>query len=151
MSGNISARICLPYFLLISEPRKKTWSCLVWNENLKEHRNKETFSNYIRPKKKSCFRKYGWREKFSSGGRISFFNRFSEDISFLLKFLWLFLVLVFFLFFFGCFLKLKMYILIHIRLCRQVSDKKFFTPPISGTKTAVFFGLSADKTFYDVF
>ena len=100
MSGNISARICLPYFLLISEPRKKTWSCLVWNENLKEHRNKETFSNYIRPKKKSCFRKYGWREKFSSGGRISFFNRFSEDISFLLKFLWLFLVLVFFLFFF---------------------------------------------------
>ena len=82
MSGNISARICLPYFLLISEPRKKTWSCLVWNENLKEHRNKETFSNYIRPKKNSFFMKYGWREKFSSGGRVSFFNRFSEDIFF---------------------------------------------------------------------
>ena len=37
--------------------------------------------------------------------------------------------------FFTSFLDLKIYILIHIRLCRRVSDKIFFTRPISGVKT----------------
>ena len=34
-----------------------------------------------------------------------------------------------------CFLKLKMYILIHIWLSERVSDKNFFTRPISESKT----------------
>ena len=33
------------------------------------------------------------------------------------------------------FLNLKIYILIHIRLCGKVSDKNFFTRPISGNNT----------------
>ena len=48
------------------------------------------------------------------------------------------------LFFFTClfvFLKLKIYILIHIRVCGRVSDKTVFTRPISGSHTT-FFGLN---------
>ena len=41
-----------------------------------------------------------------------------------------------------CFLKLKVCILMHIRLCRRVSDKNFFTRPISGNKTTFFDTLS---------
>ena len=37
-----------------------------------------------------------------------------------------------------CFLKLKIYILIHIRLSRTVSDKKCFSQPISSNKTPFF-------------
>ena len=37
-----------------------------------------------------------------------------------------------------CFLKWKMYILIHIRLCGWVSDKNIFTRPISENKTLFF-------------
>ena len=51
----------------------------------------------------------------------------------------------FFVFLFFClyvsFLKLTICILIHIRLCGQVSDKKYFTRRFSGNKTT-FFGLS---------
>ena len=39
---------------------------------------------------------------------------------------------------FVCFLKLKIYILIHVGLCGRVSDKNFFTRPISGNKTTFF-------------
>ena len=52
-----------------------------------------------------------------------------------------FLILVFFCLFVWCFLKLKMYILIHIWICGRVSDKKISTWPISGNKTS-FFGLN---------
>ena len=41
------------------------------------------------------------------------------------------------------FLKLKICILIHIRLCGQVSDKKIFTGPISANKTTFFLALLA--------
>ena len=34
--------------------------------------------------------------------------------------------------------KLKIYILLHIRQCRRVNDKKFFTQPISGHKITFF-------------
>ena len=46
----------------------------------------------------------------------------------------MFLLYFVFLFFFT----LKIYILIHIRLCGSVSDKKNFTRPISGNKTTFF-------------
>ena len=39
---------------------------------------------------------------------------------------------------FVCSLKLKIYILIQIRLCRRVSDKFFFNRPVSMNKTTFF-------------
>ena len=54
---------------------------------------------------------------------LFFFNRFSGDILFSSLISFAFLILVF-----VCFLELKMYILIHIRLCRRVRDKKKFHP-----------------------
>ena len=63
---------------------------------------------------------------------------FPEIFSFLRYFLLLFLILFFFCLFVCHFLKLKMYILIHIRLCWWVSVKKIFTWPISGNKTNFF-------------
>ena len=108
----------------------------------------------LRPKKtkkNSCFRKCRWREK-SSPGRpqifffLSIFRRYS--LSFFSFFC--FLLLLFFLFvclFICCFLKSKMYILIHIRLSGRVSHKKIFTRPISGNKT-IFFLVSPCCVFY---
>ena len=46
------------------------------------------------------------------------------------------LVAVFFVCLFA--FKLKIYILLHIRQCRRVNDKKIFTQPISGHKIAFF-------------
>ena len=71
-------------------------------------------------KKTTCFQKCGWREK--SLPRRPQINQFSRDILFssLVSF-------AFFVFFFCllvCFSKWKIYILIHIRLCRWVGDKK---------------------------
>ena len=78
--------------------------------------------NSVQKKEYSYFRKCGWPKKSSPGRpQIYFFNRFSGDILFSS-----FYILVFFCFvFFAClffFLKLRIYILIHIRLCRRVSD-----------------------------
>ena len=63
--------------------------------------------------------------------------RFTADI--------LFSSLLSFTFFvvFSLFLKLKIYILRHIRLCGRVSERKVFTRPISGNK-ATFFGLNKE-------
>ena len=63
---------------------------------------------------------------------LFFFNRFSGDI--------LFSSLISFAFFDSClcFLELKMYILIHIRRCGRVSDKKNSTRPVSGNKITFF-------------
>ena len=64
----------------------------------------------IRPKKYSCFRKCGWREKSSPGWpQVYFFNWFSGDILFSFLVSLLFCILVFFCAF-VCFLKLKIYI-----------------------------------------
>ena len=83
-----------------------------------------------------CFQeKCGWQEKSSPGQPQTFFlNQFAGDFLFssLLSFFF-FCILVFLL---VCSLKWKIYILIHIWLCRRVSDKDFFTQPISGNKTA---------------
>ena len=74
------------------------------------------------------------RKIFTQGSAIFFFNEFSRDILFLL----FFFIFVLFCLFAYCFLKLKMYILIHIQLCVHVSDKKIFIWPISGNKTTFF-------------
>ena len=75
-----------------------------------------------------------------------FFNQFSGDIlfSFLVSFTFFYSR---FFFFVACFLKLKMYILIHIRPCRWVSDKKFFTQPIYGNKTFFWPGVSFSEIY----
>ena len=97
-----------------------------------------------RPKKPSNFRKYGWREKSSLGrAQIYFFDRFSRDILFssLVYFTLFdsyFCICLLVSLFVCCFLKSKMCILMHIRLCRRVSDKIFFARPISGNKTTFF-------------
>ena len=66
------------------------------------------------------------------GRKFIFFNRFSGNILSLFFFIFFcfFCILVFllFLFCFVVFLKLKIYVLIHIRLCGRVSDKKHFHP-----------------------
>ena len=63
-------------------------------------------------------------------------------------FLFLFFSFLFFCFVFFFVLlfvyEWKIYILIHIRQYRRVDDKKFFTRPISGNKTTLFFGLSCE-------
>ena len=79
--------------------------------------------------------------KSSPGGlQIYFFNRFSGDVLFfyLVSFAFLYSCFFFFFWLVCLFLKLKAYILIHIRPCGRVSDKIFFTLPISGNKTTFF-------------
>ena len=71
------------------------------------------------------------------GHKFGFLSRFSRDIIFSSLVYFAFLILVFLLLFVWCFLNLKMYILMHIRLCGRVSDK-VFTWPISGNKTTFF-------------
>ena len=73
------------------------------------------------------------RKLFTRAAANLFFNQFSGDIFFssLVSFTFLYS-------WFLCFLKLKIYILIHIRLCGRVSDKKKFTQSISGNKTTFF-------------
>ena len=62
-----------------------------------------------------------------------FFNRFFGYILFSS-----FLLFIFFFCFFVCFLKLKLYILIQIRLCGRVSDKKFSLGRFPETKLLSF-------------
>ena len=68
----------------------------------------------------------------NSQTKSSYLFRFFTDIlfSFLVSFAFCLLALVFF--------KLKIFILIHIRLCGRVSDKKIFTRPISGNQNTFF-------------
>ena len=77
------------------------------------------------------FPEMGVTRKIFTQAAAIFFNRFSGYILFssLGSFVFLFIC---------CFLKLKMYVLIHIRLCRQVSDKNFFTRQIFGNKTTIY-------------
>ena len=82
------------------------------------------------------------RNIFPGGRKFNFFHRFSGDVLFssLISFAF-FILFGFLLLFVCCSLNLKMYIMIHMRLCERVSDKKIFTRPISGNKTT-FFGLT---------
>ena len=104
---------------------------------------------YLRPKKKKLLL---FPEIRVARAAAIFFSCFSGDILFssLVSFVFfvscfLFVCLfVCFFFLFVCLLDVlwnkKMYILIYIWLCGRVSDKIFFTGPISGNKTT-FFGL----------
>ena len=78
------------------------------------------------------------RKIFTRAASNLFLIDFPDILSFLLSLLLLFCVVVVFCLFI-CFLKLKVYILIHIRLCGRVNDKKIFTRLISGHK-ATFWG-----------
>ena len=71
-------------------------------------------------------------------GRFPWYILFSSLVSFALFVLLLFFCL------FVCFLKTKICTLMHIRLCRQVNDKNFFTRLISGNKT-ICFGLDKEN------
>ena len=126
----------------------------------REENSRECFrSNEIRPKKKNTLvsGNSGDEKNLHPRGR-NFFYPFSGDILFsslaffaFFVFLFAFLaclysclffllvcILVCFFCLFVCFLKLKIYILIHIRLCGRVSDKKIFIRLISGNKTTFF-------------
>ena len=90
-------------------------------------------------KKCSFFRKCGWREKISPWWlQIYFFNRFSRDILFPHLVSLAFLYSCFCFCSFVCFLKLKICILMHIRLCGRVSNKKIFTRPFAETNQLLF-------------
>ena len=96
----------------------KNWATFV---NIHENHSKAE-------KKLLVSRNPGDEKNLHSGNRkFNFFIDFPEIFSFLLYLLLLFLILVFVCLFLWCFLKLKMHILIHIRLCGRVSDKNFFT------------------------
>ena len=85
----------------------------------------------------------GDRKNLHSGDRKFFFFQpiFRRYYFFFFSF-YCFFVLLFFCFcLYVSFLKLKICILVHIQLCGRVSDKNFFTLPISWNKTT-FFGLS---------
>ena len=83
----------------------------------------------------------GDKKNLHASGRnfFFFFDRFSRDILFysLVSFVFFFILVC--LLFICSFLNTKMYIVIHIRLCRRVRDKKIFTRPISGNKQDYFF------------
>ena len=97
-------------------------------------------------KKITHFRKCGWRKKSSPGRpKIYFFNQFSGYFLFCSLGSFAFLSLVLFCVLVWCFLKLKIYILIHIWLCGWISDKNIFTWPISRNKATCFFGLTKKK------
>ena len=78
------------------------------------------------------------RKIFTRVAANLFFNQFSGDIlsSSLVSFA--FFDSYVFLLFVCCFLKLKMYILKHMRLCGRVSDEKIFTGRFPETRLLFF-------------
>ena len=101
----------------------------------------EALKQFLGPKnKKNLISGNAGNKKNLHPGRhkFFFFNQFSRDILFPFLVSFVFFIFVLFFLFACCFLKLKMYILIHIQLCVRVSDKKIFTWPISGNKTTFF-------------
>ena len=96
----------------------------------------KSFCVPVRPKKILLFPKMRAAANFF----LSILRRYSI---FFFSFFRFFYIVVFCLFVW--FLKIKIYILIHIRLCGQVSDKKNFTRSISGNKTLCFW---PNKYFY---
>ena len=69
-----------------------------------------------------------------------FFQLFFFDFFFFFFFFFFIFFSILFVCVWVCFFKEKVYILIRIRLCRWLSEKKNFIRPISGKKTT-FFGL----------
>ena len=75
-----------------------------------------------------------------TAANLFFKSIFGRQSLFFYSFFWFFYS-CFFLFVCVLFFEIKIYILIHIRLCGWVNNKKIFTRPISGNKTT-FFGPS---------
>ena len=75
------------------------------------------------------------RKIYTQAAANLFFYRYSGDILFSFLIFFAFFILVFCLFICLFFLKIKMYIPIHIWQYGRVSDKKIFTRPISGNNT----------------
>ena len=69
------------------------------------------------------------------GRKFIFLSIFRRHYLFFFSFFGFLYMLVFLV---VCFLKLKIYILMHIQLCGWVSDKNIFTRPICGNKTTFF-------------
>ena len=112
--------IILPNFdhtLLFNSP-----GCPLWSITLGQKTTTTTTT-----KRHSCFWKCGWLEKPSPGWpQLYFFNHFSADILFRSLVSFAFLYCSYFLI--VClFFEMKNIRLIHIQLCRWVSDKKLFS------------------------
>ena len=90
----------------------------------------------------------GPEKSWSGRPHIHFLMDFPEIFSFLCFFFFLAFLYYCLFFLLVCFLKLKIYILKHIRLCGRVSDKYFFTRSFFGNKTT-FFGLVSKHIFVD--
>ena len=74
----------------------------------------------------SCFRKCGWREKFSPGWpQISFFRSIFRRYLFSFLGSFAFFNPCFVCLFVWCFLKIKMYLLIHIWVIKKLSPGRF--------------------------
>ena len=119
----------------ISKNRKAKWWKYNWKDScgwfwIKYCRLLPKFFQVYLPtpkKKKSCFRKCRWWEKPSPRRlQIYFFSQFFRYILFssLVSFLY-FCILGFLIV--SWLFEIKKYILVHIRLCEQVTDKNFFT------------------------
>ena len=111
--------------------------------------NIEIFDKHKARENALVFENVGDEKNHHPGGRNFFCNPFSGYILFcsLVSFayfvflLFLFILFYFILFYFClfvCFLKIKIYVPIQIRLCGRMNDKKKFTRPISGSKITFF-------------
>ena len=134
----------LTFFENKEKNKTKTKKDLLLSGRTKINKIEKTISKAMRPKKKlknSCFRTVGEKKNLHPGGRRLFFQSIFRRYSlFFLGFFCFFCILIFlacFSFYFF-FLILKTYILIRIRLCRWVRNKKIFTRPICGNKTTLF-------------
>ena len=123
--------------------------CKDWRVKTTDERNHNSteipimkrVSFWVRPKKTLISGHAGEEKNLHPGGRKfiiwAIFRRYSIFFFSFLSFLYSFFVFVFFLLI--CFLKLKMYILIHIRLCGRVSDKSSPPSPADFQKQDHFF------------
>ena len=85
---------------------------------------------------------------FTQAAANLFFNQFFGDILFFSSVSFASIGSCFLIWFVCCFLKLIMYILLHIRLCGQMSHKRYFTQPISGNKNTFFWPYIVYCTLY---
>ena len=104
--------------------------------------NIEIFDKHKAKENALVFENASDEKNLHPGGRKFFCNPFSGYTLFcsLVSFAFFVFLFFFFVFFclFVCFLKIKIYIPIQIRLCGRMNDKKNFTRPISGSKITFF-------------
>ena len=85
---------------------------------------------------------------FTQAAANLFFNQFFGDILFFSSVSFASIGSCFLIWFVCCFLKLIMYILLHIRLCGRMSHKRYFTQPTSGNKNTFFWPYIVYCTLY---